>query len=152
MNYITISNLTCFSHANDFEVLEDVIGNLSQIKYDGEGGIALLRHEIALLGFYDRNEVPLDDISCGLFTYTFGWCIKQCCLTLLTTFIHSFNHLIRELGNALFCFDCKAFNHKILELCKSSDEYFAQFWQHFINLTFQFLENEVDWKFMSKIF
>jgi len=34
MTYITISTLTCFSHATNFDLLVDVIDDLSQLKYD----------------------------------------------------------------------------------------------------------------------
>ncbi len=65
MTYITISTLECFSHAHDFEVSEDVIDDLSQIKYDGEVRATLLRHRVAFADFFHRNEVPSDDIACG---------------------------------------------------------------------------------------
>lgn len=114
MTYITISSPTCFSHAHDFEVLKDVINELSWIKYDGEGGISLLRHGVSFLGFCDRDEATLEDISYGLFAYTFERRIKQWCLTFPTTSIHFFNHMIKDLGHAFFCYDCKSLNHKIL--------------------------------------
>lgn len=49
-------------------------------------------------------------------------------------------------------FDHKALNKKILELWKAPDESFLQFWECFHNLTFQFLEDEIDWKFLRERF
>jgi len=110
MTYITISTLTCFSHAFDFDVSVYVIDELSRLKYDGENGTSLLIHEIFFLGFFDKNEVPSNEITCELFPYMFKGCIKQWCHTLPTTSIHSLNHMFRELGHAFLFYDRKALN------------------------------------------
>jgi len=76
MTYITIIPLTCFSHLEYFKVSEDVLDDLSQLKYDSEGGAALLRNAIAFVGLCHRDEVPSDNIACGLFAYTFERCVQ----------------------------------------------------------------------------
>jgi len=113
MTYITILTPTFFSHAHDFEVLEDFIADLSQIKYDSEGQAALLRHGVAFIGFCHRNEVPLDDISCGLFTYTLDGHADQWCHTLPATSIHSYDHMTDELICDFYHYDCKEINKKL---------------------------------------
>ena len=120
MNYITISTPTCFSHAHDFEVSEDVIDDLSQIKYDGEGGATLLRHEVSVAGFCDRNDVPSDDIVCGMFVYTLDGLVDQWCCSLPTTSIHFYDHMIDELIHSFYHYDCKALNNFFFEITKST--------------------------------
>jgi len=93
MTYIT--TLECFSHTFDFDVLVDVIDDLSQLKFYGESRKSLLIHIVSLLGFYDRNEVPSDDIAFGLFTFILEGNVKQSCHTFPTTSIHYFEHMIR---------------------------------------------------------
>jgi len=152
MTYITISTPTCFSHAHDFEVLEDVIDDLSRIKYDGEGKETLLRHGVAFLGFYERNEVHSDDTACGLFTYMFDGHVDQWCCTLLIASIHSYDHMIEELICAFYCYDRKALNKKFVELWKETDESIAQFWDQFCNIAFQIPKDEIDLKFLKETF
>lgn len=96
--------------------------DLLQLKYDGEGIIPLLRHKVAFSGFCDRNEDPPYNIAYGLFSYAFKRPVKQWCLTLPATSIHSFNNMMRELGSAFFHYDCKALDRKILKLRKESNE------------------------------
>lgn len=96
MTYITISTLTCFSHAHDFEVLEDVIDDFSCINYDGEGKTTLLRHGVSFLGFCERNESPSEDIACGLFSYMIDEHVDQWCHTFPIEYIHSYDHMIKS--------------------------------------------------------
>ena len=49
-------------------------------------------------------------------------------------------------------FDLKALNKKILELWKALDVSLLQFWEQFCNLTFQFPEDEIGWKFLRERF
>ena len=94
MTYITISTATFFSHAHNFEASEDVIDDLSQIKYNGEGRVALLRHGVAFLGFCERNEVASDGVACGLFAYMFKGHVEKWCRTLPATSIHSYDQRV----------------------------------------------------------
>jgi len=74
--------------------------DLSCIKYDSEGGEALLRHEVSFLCFCERNEIPSDNIYCGWFVYTLdGHCDQWCC-ALPVASIHSYDHMIRDLIHA----------------------------------------------------
>ena len=41
---------------------------------------------------------------------------------------------------------------KNLKLRKAPDESLVQFWDHFNNLAFQILEDEIDWNFIREIF
>lgn len=99
---------------------KDVIDDLSQIKYDGEGIIGLLRHKASFLGLCERNEFYLDDTAYGLFTYMLEMHIKKWCLTLPTTSIHSFNHMIIKFNHAFFHYDHKELNHKNLGIMQST--------------------------------
>ena len=74
------------------------------------------------------------------------------CVTLPNASIHSYDQLIRELAHAFYQYDHKALNKKILELRKAPDESLLQFWECIHNLEFQFLEDEIDWKFICEIF
>lgn len=125
MTYITISTPTWFSHAHDFQVLEYVIDDLSQINYSDEGRATLLRHEVSFLSFYQRNEVPSNDIACGLFTYMFEGHVDQWCHTLPIASTHLFDHMIGDLIHAFYRYECKALNRKILKLWKPPDESIA---------------------------
>lgn len=117
---------------------------MSQIKYNSEGGIALLRQGVAFIGLCERNEVPSDNISCGLFSYTFERHVEQWCHTFPVASIHSFNHMIRELGSYFFYSDHKAHNKKTLKLQKAPDESIVHFLDRFCNISFQILEDEID--------
>lgn len=122
MTYITIYSPSCFSHAHDFEVSKDDVNDLSKIKYDGESGAAMLRHEVSFAGFFHKNEVPLDEISYEMFAYTLHGHAHQWCHTLPMTSIHSYDPMIKELIHDFYHYDCKALNKKIQKLQKTLDE------------------------------
>lgn len=144
MTYITISTLTCFSHTSDFDESMDIIDEFSQLKYDGESGEPILIHTVSFLGFCDRKEVPLADISYGLFFYTFKACIKQWHLKFPAPSIHSFKHMIRDLGRAFFCYDDKALHRKILKLKKAPNKSIVHSYDCFHHYYFEFPKDEVD--------
>lgn len=67
MTYIRVNPLTCLSHGHDYEVLEDLLNNLSRNTYDGEGGASLLSHIVAFMGFCERNEIHEHHVAYSLF-------------------------------------------------------------------------------------
>lgn len=92
---------------DDFDVATSIIDDLSKYMFNGDNGTPFFRHTIACIGFYDRHDAPSDDISCGLFNFTFEENAKQWCDTLPTGSIHSFDHMFKELLHAFILYDCK---------------------------------------------
>jgi len=60
--------------------------------------------------------------------------------------------MIRELGHAFIFYDRKALHRKFLKLQKELEESIVHFYDHFCHYYFEFLEDEVDWKFLNEIF
>jgi len=71
MTSVQITTPTCFSNFVYFDVPTRIIDELSKYKFSSDNGTPLFRHTISFDGFYDRHDVPSDDISCGLFSFTF---------------------------------------------------------------------------------
>lgn len=145
--YVKITTPTCFSHTVDFDVSANVINDFLRYKFNGDNGTPLFRHTITFVSFCDRHDVLLDDIVCGLFSFTFEECTKQWCHTLPTTFIHSFDHMIRELWCAFVFYERKELHQKNLKLWKALDKSIENFYDLFLHYYYEFLGDEVHWKF-----
>jgi len=112
MTSFQIKTLACFSNSAYFEVPKIILDDLSRYNFNDEGGTTLFKHIVAFASFCDRHDVPFDDISCGLFTFTFEGRTKKWCQTLLTTSIHSFDQFFRESCRAFILYEHKDFNRK----------------------------------------
>lgn len=71
------------------------------------------------------------------------------CATLLENCIHSLTQLIAEIKHAFHHFDHQALNKEIMKLRKAPNESFENFNTRFCNLTYLFLEDEIDCEFLD---
>ncbi len=70
------------------------------------------------------------------------------CATIPEKYIHSLSHLVAEIDHAFNHFDHQALNKEIMKLRKALDESIEQFYMHFCNLAYRFLEDDIDWEFL----
>lgn len=125
--------------------------NLSKYKFNGNNTTLLFKNTDTFVGFRDMHDFPSNDIACGLFAFTFEGHAKQWCHTFFTNYIHSFDHMFRELCHAFVLYDRKALNKKKLKLRKSLDA-LENFHDHFLHYCYEFPKDELDWKILEEIF
>jgi len=70
---------------------------MSQLKFDGEGGISITEHTSQFLKYSDISELIYEDVVCKLFTLTVDNRVKLWCHTLPSSSIHSFEQLFKEI-------------------------------------------------------
>ena len=54
-----------------------IIQDLSNLKFDSEGGTTILKHTARFLEFCTYYEIHCEDIACRLFILTFKACVKE---------------------------------------------------------------------------
>lgn len=109
----------------------------------------MARHIVGVVGSCERHEIFEDYMTCAFFAYMLRGHPLHWYAKLSKKYIHSFHHLITEIGHAFNHFDHKSLNEEIMKLQKALDESLEQFYMHFHNLAYQFLEDKIDWELLN---
>lgn len=71
--------------------------DLSQFRFDGNGGTVIAKHISNFLVFCKCHEIDDGDVVCILFTLTLEGQVEKWWHTLQTTSIHSFDQFLKPL-------------------------------------------------------
>jgi len=143
---------TCFSRTENLKAPAGIINDLSNLKFDGDGGTTIPEHIVRVFKFCTKHNIHCEDTACRLFILTFKAHVKEWYHPLPITSIHSFEHLVKELYRTFGMYDYKSIFKKIMRLRKSPDESLDDFHDHFNNFCFEFSENDINWNLMKEKF
>jgi len=121
----------------------EISHELSNLKFYGKGQITILEHTSHFIEFYDSLKVDCEDVACRLFTFTFKACIKQWYNTFLTTTIHSFEQLVKEIYLAFDGCSYEGVYKKIIHLEMKYDDSIEDFHDKFIHFYYEFYDDDI---------
>lgn len=97
MDHPQIIILGCFSKDLNGIIPVEVIHNLSEFKFEGEGEYTFHEHLFQSFHLQLSHRLCSKDVMASLLTFTFEGYVNQWCHTLLNSFIHSFEQLTKKL-------------------------------------------------------
>jgi len=79
MAYPHIINPGCFSDRSNVKVPMELIDDLSQVNFDGEGETFIVEHISLFLKFCEYHEINCEDVDSKIFTLTLESRVKKWC-------------------------------------------------------------------------
>lgn len=146
--------LGCFPNLSPGEISipNESLYDFSTLNIDGEGDMSFAKHASLFLKFFEYYEIDYEDVACIFFFLTLDGQASQWRHTLPPTSIHSLNHLIEEIYLAFDRYDYRDVYKRIDQLRMDPDESVEDFSNRFLNLCYEFPEEDMYRYFLKQNF
>lgn len=135
-----------------FLIPNELLYDLSQFKFDGEGDTSIAKHASLFLKFCEHYEIEWKDVACVIFFLILKSWVNQWCHTLPSSSIHYFQHFIKERHLAFDKYDHWDVLKRINQLRINHDELVEDFTNRFLRICYEFPKEDTDWDLFNQNF